>query len=162
MIHPSVYKHESSYIDQPCSIGAKTKIYYFCHVMAGARIGAECVLGQNVNVAGKAVIGDRVHIQNNVSVYDGVTLEDDVFVGPSVVFTNVKVPKYREKSPAERTLVRKGARIGANATIICGVTIGEYALIGAGAVVTKDVPAGETWYGNPARSASHPKSTRKR
>jgi UDP-2-acetamido-3-amino-2,3-dideoxy-glucuronate N-acetyltransferase len=147
--------HESSYVDEPCSIGAGTRIWHFCHISAGAVIGERCSLGQNVFVAGRAQIGNNVKIQNNVSVYEGVVLEDDVFCGPSIVFTNVTrprsaVPRNRSED-YQRTLVRRGATLGANATIVCGVTIGEHAFIGAGSVVTRDIPAYALAYGNPAR-----------
>ena len=149
----SYYKHESSYVDEGAEVGEGTKIWHFCHVMSGARIGKDCSLGQNVNVGGKAVIGDGVKIQNNVSVYDGVTVEDDVFLGPSMVFTNVINPRafVARKDEYRRTVLRKGCSIGANATIVCGVTVGEYAMVGAGSVVTKDVPPYALVYGNPAR-----------
>ncbi len=135
-VHPSVY------VDEPVEIGAGTRIWHFCHVMAGAHIGERCILGQNVFVAGGVIIGDNVKIQNNVSVYTGVELEDDVFCGPSCVFTNVINPRSQivRHSQYQRTLVRRGATIGANATIVCGATIGRYAFIGAGAVVRGDVP----------------------
>ena len=137
------FVHESSYIDENVMIGEGTKIWHFCHVQSGARIGKYCRLGQNVNIANNVVIGDNVKIQNNVSVYEGVELEDGVFCGPSCVFTNdltprAKFPKGRQNY--RRTIVREGASIGANATIVCGHTIGKYAMIAAGAVVTKDVP----------------------
>ena len=147
------FVHESSYVDEGAEIGEGTKIWYFCHIMSGAKIGRNCSLGQNVNVGSRAVIGDGVKIQNNVSVYDDVIIEDDVFCGPSCVFTNVINPRafVERKHEYRKTLVKKGASIGANATIICGVTIGEYALIGAGSAVTKDVPDHALVYGNPAR-----------
>jgi len=150
---PDFFAHESAYVDQPCEIGAGTKIWHFCHVMAGARIGRDCVLGQNVMVATGVTIGDRVKIQNNVSVYTGVTVEDEVFVGPSVVFTNVLTPRAHisRKHEFQRTLVRRGANLGANATIVCGVVIGRYAFVGAGAVVTADLPDFSLVYGSPAR-----------
>ena len=146
------YLHPSSIVDQGCIIGNNTKIWHFSHIMGGAVIGNECVLGQNVFVGNKVCIGNGVRIQNNVSVYEGVTLEDDVFVGPSAVFTNVINPRsaISRKNEFKKTLVQKGATIGANATIVCGVTIGKYAFIGAGAVVTKDVPAYALMKGNPA------------
>lgn len=149
----SYFKHESSYVDEGAEVGEGTKIWHFCHVMSGAKIGKNCSLGQNVNVGGKAVIGDGVKIQNNVSVYDDVVIEDDVFCGPSCVFTNVINPRafVERKHEYKQTVIKKGASIGANATIVCGVTVGEYALIGAGSVVTKDVPAYALVYGNPAR-----------
>jgi UDP-2-acetamido-3-amino-2,3-dideoxy-glucuronate N-acetyltransferase len=147
------FAHPTAAIDQPCSIGEGTKIWHFSHVMRDARIGEGCVLGQNVFVANDVVIGDNVKIQNNVSVYAGVELEDDVFCGPSCVFTNVTNPRSQivRRHLYERTLVRRGATIGANATIVCGVTIGRYAFIGAGAVVVDDVPDYALMLGVPAR-----------
>jgi UDP-2-acetamido-3-amino-2,3-dideoxy-glucuronate N-acetyltransferase len=147
------YAHPSAYVDQPCEIGAATKIWHFCHVMADARIGARCNLGQNVFVAAGVVVGDNVKIQNNVSLYTGVELEDDVFCGPSCVFTNVMNPRSQivRHAQYQRTLVRRGATIGANATIVCGSTIGRYAFIGAGAVVRGDVPDYALMLGVPAR-----------
>ncbi|MCS6826410.1 MAG: acetyltransferase [Caldilinea sp.] len=146
------YVHPSAYVDEPCEIGAGTKIWHFCHIMQNARIGANCNLGQNVFVAGGVVIGNNVKIQNNVSVYAGVELEDDVFCGPSCVFTNVINPRSQivRHGQYQRTLVRRGATIGANATIVCGVTIGRYAFIGAGAVVRTDVPDYALMVGVPA------------
>ena len=147
------FAHETAIVDSGAQIGAGTKIWHWVHVSGGARIGAGCVLGQNVYVGNRVVIGDNVKIQNNVSVYDGVTLEDDVFCGPSMVFTNVNTPRSHvsRKSEFGRTLVRRGATIGANATVVCGHEIGEYAFIGAGAVVTRDVPAHALMIGTPAR-----------
>jgi UDP-2-acetamido-3-amino-2,3-dideoxy-glucuronate N-acetyltransferase len=147
------FVHESSYVDEGAEVGEGTKIWHFCHIMSGAIIGKNCSLGQNVNIGSRAVIGDGVKIQNNVSVYDDVIIEDDVFCGPSCVFTNVINPRafVERKQEYKKTIVKKGSSIGANATIICGVSIGEYALIGAGSVVTKDVPAYTLAYGNPAR-----------
>jgi len=135
------FVHESSFVDSGVSIGNETQIWHFTHVLTGAVIGEKCSLGQNVSVAGEAVIGKRVKIQNNVSIYDGVTIEDDVFLGPSCVLTNVTNPRSQvsRKHLYEKTLIKKGATIGANATILCGVTIGRYSFIAAGAVVTKDV-----------------------
>ena len=149
----SYFVHESSYADEGALIGEGTKIWHFCHIMGGAKIGKKCSIGQNVNVGSHAVIGDGVKIQNNVSVYDDVIIEDDVFCGPSCVFTNVINPRafVERKNEYKKTVIKKGASIGANATIVCGVTIGEYALIGAGSVVTKDIPAYALAYGNPAR-----------
>lgn len=149
----SYFKHESSYVDEGAEIGEGTKIWHFCHIMSGAKIGERCSLGQNVNVGGKAVIGNRVKIQNNVSIYDSVEIEDDVFCGPSMVFTNVINPRafVERKTEYKKTILKKGCSIGANATIVCGVTVGEYALVGAGSVVTKDVPPYALVYGNPAR-----------
>jgi UDP-2-acetamido-3-amino-2,3-dideoxy-glucuronate N-acetyltransferase len=137
------FVHPSAFVDAPCEIGEGTKIWHFSHVMRGCQIGANCSLGQNVNVASGVRIGNNVKIQNNVSLYTGVELEDDVFCGPSMVFTNVINPRshVNRKSEYKRTLVKRGASLGANSTIVCGTTIGEYAFVGAGAVVTKDVPA---------------------
>lgn len=147
------YAHPTAIIDQPCEIGAGTKIWHFCHVMANSHLGLGCSLGQNVFVANDVRIGNYVKIQNNVSVYTGVELEDYVFCGPSCVFTNVINPRseINRKQAYEKTLVQRGATIGANATIICGITIGQYALIGAGAVVRGDVPAYALMLGIPAR-----------
>lgn len=144
--------HESSFVDHPCEIGQGTMIWHFCHVMPNCRIGENCSIGQNVFIASQVIIGDRVRIQNNVSLYMGVVIEDDVFLGPSCVFTNVINPRsfIGRKSEFRRTLVKTGASIGANATILCGHVIGRYALIGAGAVVTKDVPDFALVTGNPA------------
>ena len=151
------FVHESSYVDEGAQVGAGTKIWHFSHVMSGAVIGEKCVIGQNVLVAGRARLGRNVKVQNNVSIYDEVTLEDDVFCGPSTVFTNVINPRSHivRKSEYRRTLVKRGATIGANATILCGLTIGEYAFVGAGAVVTKDVPAYGLVLGNPAHLHGH-------
>jgi UDP-2-acetamido-3-amino-2,3-dideoxy-glucuronate N-acetyltransferase len=151
--HADFWAHETAVIDEGARIGAGTKIWHWVHVCGGARIGANCVLGQNVFVGKKVAIGDNVKIQNNVSVYDDVTLEDDVFCGPSMVFTNVSTPRSHvpRKDEFQRTLVRRGATIGANATVVCGHEIGEYALIGAGAVVTRDIPRYALMVGTPAR-----------
>ena len=150
-----VFIHESSYVDDGCEIGAGTKIWHFSHVMTGARIGRGCNIGQNVVVSPGVVIGDNVKIQNNVSIYTGVTLEADVFCGPSMVFTNVVNPRSHvsRKDEYRETLVKRGASLGANSTIVCGHTIGAYAFIGAGAVVTKDVPDYALIVGNPGRVA---------
>lgn len=155
MSESKYFIHPSAYVDEPCEIGAGTKIWHFCHVMAGARIGEDCILGQNVFVANDVVIGDNVKIQNNVSLYTGVELEDDVFCGPSCVFTNVINPRSQivRHSLYQQTLVRRGATIGANATIVCGATIGRYAFIGAGAVVRGDAPDYALMLGVPARRA---------
>lgn len=146
------FSHESSFVDQPCTIGKGTKIWHFSHVMEGACIGENCVLGQNVNIAGGVVIGNSVKIQNNVSVYTGTIIEDGVFLGPSCVLTNVSNPRseINRHHLYEKTRICRGATIGANATIVCGVTIGAYAFIGAGAVVTKDVPDFALMVGVPA------------
>ena len=148
-----VFVHESSYVDQGAQIGPGTKIWHFCHIMSGAVIGERCNLGQNVVVMPGARLGNNVKVQNNVSIYEGVELEDDVFCGPSCVFTNVLNPRSHvsRKHEYQKTLVRRGSSIGANATIVCGVTLGEYAFIGAGAVVTSDVPAYSLMVGVPAR-----------
>lgn len=136
------YHHESSIVDSGASIGAGSRIWHFCHISTGAVLGDKCILGQNVFVGRNVSIGNGCKIQNNVSVYEGVTLEDEVFCGPSCVFTNVTTPRagVERKEEFGRTLVKNGASLGANSTIVCGVTIGAYALIGAGSVVTKDVP----------------------
>jgi UDP-2-acetamido-3-amino-2,3-dideoxy-glucuronate N-acetyltransferase len=146
------FAHPTAVIDQPCEIGAGTRIWHFSHIMAHSKIGKNCNLGQNVFVAAQVEIGENVKIQNNVSLYTGVILEDDVFCGPSAVFTNVINPRSQisRKHEYKMTRVCKGATIGANSTIICGITIGSYAFIGAGAVVTKDVPPYALMYGNPA------------
>ena len=147
------FVHPSSFVDDPCQIGEGTKIWHFCHIMANSTLGKGCILGQNVHVAGGVVIGNNVKIQNNVSLYTGVELEDDVFCGPSCVFTNVINPRSEISRHHEymHTLVRRGVTIGANATIICGVGVGCYAFIGAGAVVRWDVPAYALVVGNPAK-----------
>jgi UDP-2-acetamido-3-amino-2,3-dideoxy-glucuronate N-acetyltransferase len=147
------FVHESAYVDHGAEIGARTKIWHFSHVMKGARIGERCVIGQNVNVDGGTVIGSNVKIQNNVSVYTGAIIEDDVFLGPSCVLTNVTNPRSQvnRHSLYEMTVLKRGATIGANATVVCGVTIGRYAFVGAGAVVTKNVPDFALVVGNPAR-----------
>lgn len=147
------FAHQSAYVDEPCEIGDGTKIWHFSHVMKGARIGAGCVLGQNVHVASDVAIGDRVKIQNNVSIFTGTTIEDEVFLGPSCVLTNVSNPRSQvdRHSLYETTVLRRGATVGANATIVCGVTLGRYAFIAAGAVVTKSVADYEFMAGVPAR-----------
>ena len=144
--------HETAVVDPGADIGAKSKVWHFCHVMSGARIGKRCILGQNVYV-GNVSIGDGVKIQNNVSVYDGVVLEDDVFVGPSAVFTNIETPRahIERKGEFAETRVCRGGAIGANATVVCGVTLGPYSFVGAGSVVTHDVAAHSVVYGVPAR-----------
>lgn len=147
------FQHSSAIVDEGALIGAETKIWHFCHIMPGARVGRRCNLGQNVYVDNNVVIGDGVKIQNNVSVYNGVVIEDDVFLGPSMVFTNVLNPRsfIERKTEFRTTVVRKGATIGANATVVCGIEIGQYALIGAGSVITKDVKPFSLVYGNPAK-----------
>jgi UDP-2-acetamido-3-amino-2,3-dideoxy-glucuronate N-acetyltransferase len=151
----SYFAHPSAFVDEGSVIGDGTKIWHFCHVMSGARIGRGCNIGQNVVVSPRVVIGDNVRIQNNVSVYTGVTLEDDVFCGPSMVFTNVVNPRSHisRKDEYRSTVVRRGATLGANSTILCGHTIGRYAFVGAGAVVIRDVPDYALVVGNPGRIA---------
>jgi UDP-2-acetamido-3-amino-2,3-dideoxy-glucuronate N-acetyltransferase len=153
MATPDYFVHESSYADEGARIGKGTKIWHFCHIMPGAEIGENVSIGQNVNVGGKARIGHRCKIQNNISVYDDVEIEDDVFCGPSMVFTNVYNPRafITRKHEYRKTLVRKGATLGANCTIVCGHTIGRYAFIGAGAVVNQDVPDFAMMVGVPAK-----------
>ncbi|HEX2698061.1 MAG TPA: acyltransferase [Anaerolineales bacterium] len=150
---PDYFVHESSCIDDGAVIGANTKIWHFCHVMPRVRIGVDCNIGQNVFVASGVTVGNNVKIQNNVSLYTGVTVEDDVFLGPSMVFTNVVNPRshINRKDEFKPTLVSRGASIGANATIICGTTLGQYCFVGAGSVVTHDVPNYALVYGSPAR-----------
>jgi UDP-2-acetamido-3-amino-2,3-dideoxy-glucuronate N-acetyltransferase len=147
------YIHPSSVIDDGCNIGHGVRIWHFCHLMPGCTIGDGCVIGQNVFIASNVVLGKNVHVQNNVSLYEGVSCEDDVFLGPSMVFTNIKNPRsaISRKGQYMNTVIGKGATIGANATIVCGNNIGRYALIGAGAVVTKPVPPFALIAGNPAR-----------
>jgi len=147
------FVHESAYVDEGAVIGAGSKVWHFCHIMPGAVIGERCSLGQNVVMMSKTRMGDNCKIQNNVSIYEGVELEDDVFCGPSMVFTNVINPRSHvsRKNEYRRTLVKRGASIGANATIVCGATLGEYSFIGAGAVVTKDVQSYALMTGVPAR-----------
>ena len=147
------FVHESSYVDEGCKIGAGTKIWHFSHVMSGCVIGKNCNIGQNVVISPEVELGDNCKIQNNVSVYTGVRCEQDVFLGPSMVFTNVINPRaaVSRKDEYKPTLLKRGCSVGANATIVCGHTLGEYCLIGAGSVVTKDVPAFALMVGNPAR-----------
>lgn len=147
------FAHESAVIDANCNIGKGTKIWHFSHIMSGAIIGKDCNIGQNVVISPEVVLGDRCKVQNNVSIYTGVTCEDEVFLGPSMVFTNIVNPRSAiiRKDQYAKTIVRKGASIGANATIVCGFEIGEYAFIGAGAVVTKEVLPYALVVGNPAR-----------
>ncbi|MBN2341086.1 MAG: N-acetyltransferase [Deltaproteobacteria bacterium] len=144
--------HKTAIIDEPVSIGENTRIWHFCHLMKGCTIGRDCTLGQNVYVGGQVTVGKGVKIQNNVSLYDGVHIEDNVFIGPSAVFTNVTNPRAHrnQRDSFIQTTVKQGATIGANATIVCGVTIGAYAFVGAGAVVTKDVPDHALMLGVPA------------
>ena len=152
LVHPTAFVHASAYVDEGARVGADSKVWHFSHVLPGAVIGARCNLGQNVVVMGGTRLGDNVKVQNNVSIYEGVELEDDVFCGPSMVFTNVNNPRSHvsRKHEYRRTLVRRGATIGANATVVCGATLGEYAFVGAGAVVTHDVPAFALVVGVPA------------
>lgn len=152
---PPYFVHPSSYVDEPCEIGAGTRIWHFCHVSKGSRIGAGCNLGQNVFVGEDVVIGSNVKVQNNVSIYTGTLVEDDVFLGPACVLTNVTNPRAQvvRHGLYERTLLRRGCTIGANATVVCGVTVGRYAFVAAGAVVTADVPDYALMIGVPARRA---------
>jgi UDP-2-acetamido-3-amino-2,3-dideoxy-glucuronate N-acetyltransferase len=145
--------HPTAVVDEPMEIGEGTKVWHFTHIMSGARIGKDCIIGQNVFVGSGALLGNNIKVQNNVSIFDGVILEDDVFCGPSMVFTNVFNPRsfISRMKELRRTLVRRGATIGANVTIVCGNTIGQYAFIGAGSVVTKDVPDYALVYGNPGK-----------
>jgi UDP-2-acetamido-3-amino-2,3-dideoxy-glucuronate N-acetyltransferase len=147
------FKHESAFVDEPCEIGDGTKIWHFCHIMKNARIGQNCIFGQNCNVASEVVIGSNVKVQNNVSIYTGTIIEDDVFLGPSCVLTNVTNPRSQVSRHRlyEKTLLRRGCTIGANATVVCGVTVGRYAFIAAGAVVVKDAPDYALMVGVPAR-----------
>lgn len=149
------FVHESSYVDDPCEIGEDTQIWHFSHIMKNSKIGKNCRIGQNVVISPEVLIGNNVKIQNNVSIYTGVILEDDVFCGPSMVFTNIVNPRceYPRNTSADylKTIVRKGASIGANSTIVCGHEIGHHAFIGAGSVVTKNIPPYALVYGNPAR-----------
>jgi len=147
------FVHPTAVVDDPAEIGEGTKIWHFSHIMSGAKIGKNCIIGQNVFIASGTILGNDVKVQNNVSIYDGVILEDDVFCGPSMVFTNVFNPRsfISRKKEFRKTLVRKGATIGANVTVICGYTIGQYAFIGAASVVTKEVPDYALVYGNPGR-----------
>jgi UDP-2-acetamido-3-amino-2,3-dideoxy-glucuronate N-acetyltransferase len=147
------YVHPTAVIDEPVEIGEGTRIWHFSHIMSGARIGKNCNIGQNVFIDSGTILGNNIKVQNNVSVYSGVILEDDVFCGPSMVFTNVFNPRsfISRKKEFRKTLVRKGATIGANSTIVCGNTIGQYAFIGASSVVTKDVPGYALVYGNPGK-----------
>ncbi|HEX3152707.1 MAG TPA: acyltransferase [Gemmataceae bacterium] len=149
------FVHASAYVDEPCEIGEGTKVWHFSHVMPKCKLGKKCILGQNVHIATGVIIGDNVKIQNNVSLYDGAVIQDDVFLGPSCVFTNVTNPRSQivRRSMYEKTLVRRGASVGANSTIVCGTTIGRYAFIAAGAVVTKDVPDYALIIGVPGRIA---------
>ena len=149
----SYFAHESTYVDDNVSIGDNTKIWHFSHVLSSTIIGSDCSFGQNCVVGPKVTIGNGVKVQNNISIYEGVEVEDDVFLGPSVVFTNVINPRafIQRKEEFKKTLLKKGCSIGANATIVCGVTIGEYALIGSGAVINKDVPPYALMVGVPAK-----------
>ncbi|WP_282160179.1 acyltransferase [Ulvibacterium marinum] len=153
MSDTNYFAHETAVVDEGCSIGEGTKIWHFSHIMADCVLGEKCNIGQNVVVSPKVVLGNNVKVQNNVSIYTGVICENDVFLGPSMVFTNVINPRsaINRRSEYSRTVVKKGASIGANATIVCGNNIGEYAFIGAGAVVTKEVPAYALVVGNPAK-----------
>ena len=145
--------HKSSFVDDNVKIGEGSKVWHFCHILSGTIIGKNCTIGQNVMIGPDVIVGDNVKIQNNVSLYKGVFIEDDVFIGPSAVFTNVKFPRayIEQKNNFEKTTIKKGCTIGANATIVCGVTLGEYSFVGAGSVVTKTYPKNSILIGNPAR-----------
>jgi len=149
------FVHESAYVDEPCEIGKGTKIWHFSHIMKGARIGENCIFGQNVNVAGGVVIGNNVKVQNNVSIYTGTIIEDDVFLGPSCVLTNVTNPRSQivRHNLYEKTVFRRGATVGANATVVCGIELGRYSFVAAGAVVTGDVADYALMKGVPAKRA---------
>ena len=155
MADQDYFVHESSYVDAGVKIGKGTKIWHFSHVQSGSVIGEECILGQNVNIGNNVIIGNKCKVQNNVSIYEGVELEDYVFCGPSMVFTNIKLPRSEFPQCGSKfylkTLIKKSASIGANATIVCGVTLGEYSFIGSGAVITKDVPDHALVVGNPGK-----------
>lgn len=153
MSQPAYFAHPTAVIDQPCEIGAGSKVWHFAHICSDAKIGARCIFGQNTMVAGGVVIGNNVKVQNNVAIYTGTVIEDDVFLGPSCVLTNVTNPRSQvnRHSLYEKTVIRRGATIGANATIVCGITLGRYCFISAGAVVTKDVPDYALMVGVPAR-----------
>ena len=154
-MNKNFFIHKSSFIDNNVKIGENTKIWHFSHIQSGAIIGKKCIIGQNVNIGNNVKIGNYCKIQNNVSIYEGVELEDYVFCGPSMVFTNIRLPRSEfpqaDAKYYEKTLIRKSASIGANATIVCGITIGKYAFIGSGSVVTKDIPDFTLAIGNPAR-----------
>lgn len=145
--------HKSSFVDANVQIGEGSKVWHFCHILSGVVIGKNCIIGQNVMIGPDVIVGDNVKIQNNVSLYKGVFIEDDVFIGPSAVFTNVKFPRayIEQKNNFEKTIIKKGCTIGANATIVCGITLGEYSFVGAGSVVTKTYPKNSILIGNPAR-----------
>lgn len=147
------FVHKSSFVDKPCSIGEGTKIWHFSHIQKNTIIGKGCTIGQNVNISNDVIVGNGVKIQNNVSVYTGTLIEDNVFLGPSCVFTNVLKPRSQisKRGVYEKTIIKQGATIGANATILCGIVIGEYAFVGAGAVVTKNIPDYGLFVGNPAK-----------
>jgi len=147
------FVHDSSYVDEGAVIGEGTKIWHFCHITSKAKIGKNCNIGQNVFIGDNVILGDNCKVQNNVSIYEGVIIEDGVFVGPSVVFTNIRAPRsfISRKNKYIKTVIKKGATLGANSTIICGITICEYSFVGAGSIVTKGVPPHTTVYGNPAR-----------
>ena len=145
--------HKSSFVDDDVSIGKETKIWHFCHILGGTKIGKNCIIGQNVMIGPDVIIGNNVKIQNNVSLYKGIIIEDDVFIGPSAVFTNVKFPRayIDQKKKFEKTIIKKGCTIGANETIICGLELGEYCFVAAGSVVTKSFPKNSVVLGNPAK-----------
>lgn len=155
MIHKKAWIHESAIVDEECEVGAGTRVWHFCHLISGCRIGRDCSLGQNVMVANGVVLGNNVKVQNNVSLYEGVLCDDDVFIGPSAVFTNVINPRsaVNRKHEYKKTVLKRGVTVGANATVLCGVVLGEYAFVGAGAVVTQNVLPYSLVVGIPARHA---------
>ena len=150
MIHPTAFIHPLADVEAGCTVGSETKVWRWTHIMPGAKIGKGCVIGEHVYIASDVIIGDHVHVQNGVQIFDGVVLEDFVFCGPNCCFTNVKFPRSHRKGKFEKTIVKRNASIGASATIICGVEIGEFAMIAAGAVLTRNAPPGVTMMGCPA------------
>ena len=150
-IHPTAFIHPLADVEPGVEIGAETKIWRWTHIMPGARIGKNCVIGEHVYIASNVIIGNHVHIQNGCQIFDGLVLEDFVFLGPGVLTTNVKFPRSHRKGKFEQTLIKKNASVGAGTVLICGITLGEFSMIGAGSICTKSIPPGETAFGNPAR-----------
>jgi acetyltransferase-like isoleucine patch superfamily enzyme len=150
-IDPTAFIHPLADVEDGCTIGSGTKVWRWTHIMPGARIGKGCVIGEHVYIASEVIIGDHVHIQNGCQIFDGVVLEDFVFLGPGVLTTNVKFPRSHRKGKFEKTLIKKNASVGAGVVLICGITLGEFSMVGAGSTVTKDVPPGITAFGNPAQ-----------